>query len=440
MQSAYDHSDILRFLRSRDAHLLEHPGGTLLDHLLRTADRLESWGAEPTLVSAGLCHAAYGTQGFPTALIGVQQRAELVALVGEAAESIVYAYGSCDRSQGLPEQHGQRYLHDRLNGARLVPSETLRRQLAELTCANELDVTEHARLSDSERAAIAELLLTCQARLSPAATSQLSARLDSLGCAQTTQLTASDIDLASDERGDAGPRLMLVHGGAGPELTWARQAPLFESFRVSIPWRRGFAPSARTTLQDWQVDARDLLRLMPDGAHVVAHSFGGLAASIAASWAPQRFASLTLIEVPLFSAADDDPVVQEIVSLSRAFMAGDDPVARARFLAAAALPLGHPETERLLARGLPVRDPGEALPAYETIRARQLPVWVVSGGHSAGLERLSDVLATKLNAQRWCASGQGHAVQRHPDFNRRLAEFVHAAQARGSHASAAKTH
>jgi hypothetical protein len=117
-------------------------------------------------------------------------------------------------------------------------------------------------------------------------------------------------------------------------------------------------------------------------------------------------------------------------------MEGKDPVARARFLALAALPVDHPETARLSARALAIRDPCEAHPAYETIRAQQLPVWVVSGGHSDGLERLSDVLASKLNAQRWCAVGQGHAVQRHSEFNQRLSEFVHAAEARRSRASA----
>ncbi len=40
-----------------------HPGGTLLDHLVRTESMLRHWGAPDEVALAGLCHAAYGTDG-----------------------------------------------------------------------------------------------------------------------------------------------------------------------------------------------------------------------------------------------------------------------------------------------------------------------------------------------------------------------------------------
>src|SRR5262249_50650533 len=53
----------LAFLEAHGAGAIEHPGGTLLAHLCRTADLLASWGASPALTVAGLCHATYGTGG-----------------------------------------------------------------------------------------------------------------------------------------------------------------------------------------------------------------------------------------------------------------------------------------------------------------------------------------------------------------------------------------
>ncbi len=36
---------------------MAHPGGTLLEHLRRVAALLRSWGADPAVEVAGLCHA-----------------------------------------------------------------------------------------------------------------------------------------------------------------------------------------------------------------------------------------------------------------------------------------------------------------------------------------------------------------------------------------------
>ena len=63
---AYAHA--MACLAERGAAQVAHPGGNLLEHLARTAARLQSWGAAPELVAAGACHAAYGTAGFPSAL------------------------------------------------------------------------------------------------------------------------------------------------------------------------------------------------------------------------------------------------------------------------------------------------------------------------------------------------------------------------------------
>jgi hypothetical protein len=130
-------------LASRGANEMPHPGGTLLAHLERVHALLGQWGARPAVRLAGLCHAYYGTDAFPTALGDIAQREELAAIIGEEAERLVYFYASCDRHFSYPrlaEPEGQ--FKDRFTGTVLSPPLPLRRGFAELTAANELDVLQ----------------------------------------------------------------------------------------------------------------------------------------------------------------------------------------------------------------------------------------------------------------------------------------------------------
>jgi Domain of unknown function (DUF6817) len=128
-------------LASRGAAGIVHPGGTLLAHLARVGALLGQWGASPVLRSAGLCHAWYGTDGFDVALGDRARRDELAAVIGEDAEQLVYVYASCDRQFSYPHLAERAGLfRDRFTGAILCPPLATRRDLAELTTANELDI------------------------------------------------------------------------------------------------------------------------------------------------------------------------------------------------------------------------------------------------------------------------------------------------------------
>jgi hypothetical protein len=132
------------FLVWNGASEIRHPGGLLLAHLERTRATLEAWGAAPALELAGLCHATYGTDGFPRALIDVTRRDELRAVIGSAAEAIVYAYGSCDRAFSYPHVAAPSVrFRDRFTGRTFTPPPTAVRAFAELSVANELDVMRH---------------------------------------------------------------------------------------------------------------------------------------------------------------------------------------------------------------------------------------------------------------------------------------------------------
>jgi pimeloyl-ACP methyl ester carboxylesterase len=87
-------------------------------------------------------------------------------------------------------------------------------------------------------------------------------------------------DLARLRFGEGSP-LMLVHGGAGPELTWAGQLELAARWTVIVPWRRGFVPSPKSVRQDFEIDAVDIEALLDceGNAHLVGFSYGQSAQS-----------------------------------------------------------------------------------------------------------------------------------------------------------------
>ncbi|MEU3838698.1 DUF6817 domain-containing protein [Streptomyces sp. NPDC028635] len=160
------------FLRDRGADRMPHPGGTLLAHLSRVARLLAAWGADPDVQSAGLCHAAYGTDGFDEALLSTTERATLAGLVGERAEALVHLYGSCDRSAVYPLLGGDApvVFRDRFTGDEHIPSDADLRAFMEITAANELDVLAHNEdLTARYGAALYGLFARSRDLLSPAA-------------------------------------------------------------------------------------------------------------------------------------------------------------------------------------------------------------------------------------------------------------------------------
>jgi len=143
----------LEFLRSRAADTMPHLNGTLLDHLLGTERLLRSWGSPEELCLAGLCHAAYGTEGFAPFLVSWSDRGLMAGALrdagaagngalGAVVEETVYFYGSCDRSVLYPQLggHGPVTFRDRFLDATFEPSAAQLRDFVDLTLANELEI------------------------------------------------------------------------------------------------------------------------------------------------------------------------------------------------------------------------------------------------------------------------------------------------------------
>jgi hypothetical protein len=133
---------VLDLLVERGADDIEHPGGTLLAHLRRVEALLRGWGAPADVQKAGLCHACYGTDGLPAALLGLDERGVLVERIGRRAEAWVYLYASCDRGAVYPElsRPGPLMFRDRFTGQTSSIPDRDGAVLAELTAANELDI------------------------------------------------------------------------------------------------------------------------------------------------------------------------------------------------------------------------------------------------------------------------------------------------------------
>ncbi|MEU9027146.1 DUF6817 domain-containing protein [Streptomyces sp. NPDC048383] len=139
-------SPAIALLKELGAETTKHSGGTLLTHLLRVEALLAAWGGRPALRTAALCHAFYGTDGLPLALLELSERARLAEAIGTEAEELVYFYASCDRKASYPtlaalDEASVRF-RDRFTGDEFTPSLQRRRDFAELTVANELDLAK----------------------------------------------------------------------------------------------------------------------------------------------------------------------------------------------------------------------------------------------------------------------------------------------------------
>ncbi|HZZ47802.1 MAG TPA: alpha/beta hydrolase [Pseudonocardia sp.] len=149
----------LGLLREVSAGQLDHPGGHLLDHLRRVHRLVAAWGGSRRARLAALCHAMYGTDGFPHPLLDLDQRDRVRAVIGDEAESLVYLYGACDRARTYPHLDGSPVaLTDRFTGETAILRAGDLAEFALLTVANELDVARTAALDESTRQGIRSLI------------------------------------------------------------------------------------------------------------------------------------------------------------------------------------------------------------------------------------------------------------------------------------------
>lgn len=228
-----------------------------------------------------------------------------------------------------------------------------------------------------------------------------------------------------------GPEVLLVHGGASPATTWSGLAHLSRRWTLAFVHRRGFPPSPPPDgRQDFDVDAADIVPLLDGRPHVVAHSYGGVGALIAATRWPAQVRSLTLLE-PAVLVNPDDPELARFRRMGDAVLTHGletDPATLREFLTIAGAPVDEGPLPGKVAQGVRrahgSRSPWEARPELHVIRDAGIPTLVVSGGHNPAGERMCDALATALHSQRLVAPGAGHFIAAAPGFADRLERFL----------------
>jgi len=235
-------------------------------------------------------------------------------------------------------------------------------------------------------------------------------------------------------REGSGPEVLLVHGGASPYTTWSPLGSLKARWTLVRVHRRGYPPSPPPPGRghDFDIDAIDLASLLDSRRHIVSHSYGVLGTLIAASRAPERVRSLTLIEPPLYYLVPGDADVAQLERMGNEVLShgldADEAVLREFLRLAGAPHVGEGPLAEDVANGVRrahgARLPGEARPPLDVLRDAGVPALVASGGHSPALEKICDALATALGAERLVAPGAGHFVAAAPGFSDRLEQFL----------------
>jgi pimeloyl-ACP methyl ester carboxylesterase len=235
-------------------------------------------------------------------------------------------------------------------------------------------------------------------------------------------------------------RLVFVHGSVlGARGTWGGQQALADRFELVFVERPGFPPNPPVERVDFESDAGLVAGLLEDGDHLVGHSYGGVVSLLAAAARPDVVRSLTVIEPPATRIALDNPDCAAFAAQGESVYASAASLDPETFLRSFLAAVGSsfeppsplpPELEQG-ARALMVeRGPWEADIPLDALAKGEFPKLVVSGNHHPAFDGICDVLEERLSAERVVLEGYGHTVQRHPDFNERLAGFVERA-ARG---------
>ena len=113
--------------------------------------------------------------------------------------------------------------------------------------------------------------------------------------------------------GDAGPRVLMVHGGVqgglgGGPSTFDAQEPLAaRGWQIEVVDRPGFGRSPTRGPDDMEADAVWIADMLGGGAHLVAHSWGAAESLLAAARRPDAVKSLVLVEPALEALLPTDP-------------------------------------------------------------------------------------------------------------------------------------
>lgn len=216
--------------------------------------------------------------------------------------------------------------------------------------------------------------------------------------------------------------IVFVHGvGRAGADAWPLQA--HEALKSWL-----FLP--RSSISDSpEEDAQRIVDLLGSSGpgHVVAHSYGAIAATLAARERPEWATTLTLIEPACFDLARGCPAVEDhIAAMGPVFAVRNDPAVSSREFSrrfAQAMGTEPPDLpddvlEERVGRLRATPQPwGTSLGVQSDLPA---PTLVLTGGWSDMYEEVAESLVQR-GAVHEQLSGYGHRVQDHPDATARMA-------------------
>jgi pimeloyl-ACP methyl ester carboxylesterase len=247
--------------------------------------------------------------------------------------------------------------------------------------------------------------------------------------------------------GHTGTKLVLLHGGvqgtkkSGTAHFSAQERLAERGFEVLVPDRPGHGRSpAPNRPDDAEADGEWVAGLLGDGAHLVGHSFGGCVALAATSRRPTAVKSLTLIEPGMQALAIDRlPVLLFVLRMLATLKLSFSAEQRIkRFSKLMHIPdmigsaAGDREEYDAMGRAISaLKVPTKATLERQLSQLNQagIPLLVVTGGWSAGVEVTADVVAQLGNGKRVTISSPHHFPQVISDaFNDLLVQFTREAQ------------
>ncbi len=224
-------------------------------------------------------------------------------------------------------------------------------------------------------------------------------------------------------------RVVFVHGaGRSGMEAWPNQAPLGANNDVRFIDRIGYGDEDPAPT-DFDGDADRIVRSLGGGGHVVAHSYGAVAALLAAAREVALVRSLVLFEPACLSLVRGSPAVEAHITALAPVLARardlDDLQFEVEFLAALGAPghatppgdAGRLRTSRLRFQAAPWDAP------LSWAKLRLPPTLVITGGWSP----LYDEVARELvahGARSLVLAGHGHRPQDHPDATGVLSSWL----------------
>lgn len=253
--------------------------------------------------------------------------------------------------------------------------------------------------------------------------------------------------------GDAGPRVLLIHGGAqgsevGGDKHFSRQAELAgRGLQLLAPDRPGHGRSPDPGRpDDAEADGAWVAEMLGDGGHLVGHSFGGCVALEAASRRPQAVRSLTLIEPALLGLAVNRPEVRSLLFkiIGTNLFTFSDGERIKRFSKLLHIPdeiRGGSDDAMLKRMGQAIKrlklpPPPRLKQQVEAVRRAGIPLLIVTGGWSPAFDTAAETAARLGGGRHVVIPSPHHFPQLVSDaFNDALLRHVERAEGMRAHAT-----